>query len=146
MATNKIVRDERSGADVVYGAEMCYKKALDLLAEMDLPNGLLPLKDLDESGYIKETGFVWLKQKKPVEYYNKKIKRIVVYGTEITAYVEKHKMKKMTGVRCKELFMWINLTEMSIADASSQKIYFKSSFGVGKSFPINAFELEDDKE
>lgn len=146
MATNKIVRDERSGADVVYGAEMCYKKALDLLAEMELPNGLLPLKDLDESGYIRETGFVWLKQKKPVEYYNKKLKRIVVYGTEITAYVEKHKMKKMTGVRCKELFMWINLTEMSIADASSQKIYFKSSFGVGKSFPIKAFELEDDKE
>lgn len=145
MAT-KVVRDEKSGAEVFYGAEMCYKKSLELLEELGLPNGLLPLKNLEESGYVRETGFVWLKQKEPVEYYNKKIKRIVVYGTEVTAYVEKHKMKKMTGVKSKELFMWIHLTEMSIGDASSQKIYFKSSFGVGKSFPLKAFELDDDKE
>lgn len=144
MAT-EVVRTERIGADVCYGADMCYKKSLELLEEMELPRGLLPLKDLEECGFVRETGFVWLKQKKPVEYYNKNIKRIVVYGTEITAYVEKHKMKKMTGVKSKELFMWITLTEMSIADASSRKIYFKSSFGVGKSFPIKAFELEDDE-
>ena len=141
----EVVKNETIGSDVCYGVEMCYKKSLELLEEMDLPRGLLPLKDLEESGYVKETGFVWLQQKKPVEYYNKNIKRVVVYGTEITAYVEKHKMKKMTGVRSKELFMWINLTEMSIADASSRKIYFKSSFGIGKSFPIKAFELEDDE-
>ena len=87
-----------------------------------------------------------LKQKKPVEYYNKNIKRIVVYRTEVVAYVEKQKIKKMNGLKRKELFMWINLPEMSIVDASSRKIYFKSSFGVGKSFPIKSFELEDDKE
>ncbi|KAH9301102.1 hypothetical protein KI387_012685, partial [Taxus chinensis] len=139
------VKDERSGGEVYYDPEMCYQKSLELLEEMGLPNGLLPLKDLEESGYVKETGFVWLKQKQPFEYYNKKIGKTVVYGTELTAYIEKHKMKKMTGVKTKELLLWIHITEMSINDASSKKIYFKSSLGIGKSFPIEAFQLEDEK-
>ena len=97
----EVVRNETIGFDVCYGEEMYYKKYLELLEEMDLPRGLLPLKDLEESGYVRETGYVWLKQKKSIEYYNKNIKRIIVYGTKVTAYVEKHKMKKMTGVKRK---------------------------------------------
>ena len=49
----KVVRNERIGADVCYGVEMCYKKSLDILEEMDLPRGLLPLKDLEESRYVR---------------------------------------------------------------------------------------------
>ncbi|GLJ30492.1 hypothetical protein SUGI_0603400 [Cryptomeria japonica] len=128
-----------------HDAEICYKKSLELLEAIGLPKGLLPLKNLEESGYVKETGFVWLKQKKPVEYYNKKIGRTVLYGTELTAYVEKHKMKKMTGVKTKELMVWVQITEMSLNEASNKKIYFKSSLGIGKSFPIEAFQLEDEK-
>lgn len=40
---------------------------------MGLPNGLLPLKDMEECGYVKETGFVWLKQKKKTEHKFEKI-------------------------------------------------------------------------
>ncbi|XP_057830872.1 uncharacterized protein LOC131041706 [Cryptomeria japonica] len=139
------LKDERSGAEVYYGAEMCYKKSLELLEAMDLPKGLLPLKDLEETGYVKETGFVWLKQKKPFEHYNKKTGKTVFYGTELTSYVGKRSMKKMTGVKSKELLFWIHITEMAINDPSSKKIYFKSNLGIGKSFPIDAFQLEDEE-
>eukprot|EP01018_Ginkgo_biloba_P020080 Gb_02187 [translate_table: standard] len=145
MAT-EVVQNDRSGAEVFHGAEICYQKSLELLEDLGLPKGLLPLKDLEESGYVKETGFVWLKQRQPSEHYNKKIKRTVHYGTEITAYVEKYKMKKMTGVKSKELLLWIPITEMSVDGASSAKIYFKSSVGIGKSFPVKAFELENGTE
>ena len=33
-----------------------------LLKEVGLPNGLLPLKDIEECGYERDSGFVWQKQ------------------------------------------------------------------------------------
>lgn len=92
---------------------------------------------------MREAGFVWLKQKKKTEHLFKKIGKVVQYGEEISCYVEQHKMKKVTGVKSKELLLWITVSEMSINDASSGKIYFKSAAGIGKSFPASAFETEE---
>lgn len=134
--------DQRAQAEIYHGSEICKQKSMELLAELGLPKGLLPLEELEETGYVKETGFVWLKQKKKTEHRFKKIGKMVQYGEEITAYVEKYKMKKLTGVKSKELILWITISEISIDDPSSGKIYFKSATGIGKSFPVSAFEIE----
>jgi len=69
---------------------------------------------------------------------------LVQYGPEISAYVEQHKMKKVIGVKSKELLVWITISEISIDDQSNDKIYFKSAVaGIKKSFPVGAFEIEE---
>ncbi|XP_009785769.1 uncharacterized protein LOC107799553 [Nicotiana tabacum] len=138
--------DERAGAEIVYGAEECYRHSVEMLQDLGFPKGVLPLKDLEECGYVRETGFVWMKQKAPYEHYFAATKTLVSYAIEVTAYVEKCKMKKMTGVKSKQLFLWVPIVEMSIEDPASKKIYFKTPMGIGKSFPITAFMSEEEKQ
>ncbi|CAI9291052.1 unnamed protein product [Lactuca saligna] len=118
--------DERAGAEIVYGAEECHRHSIDLLEELGFPKGVLPLKDLVECGRGTNTR--------------------VSYATEVTAYIEKHKMKKMTGVKSKQLLMWVPIVEMSMEDEKSSKIYFKIPVGVGKSFAVTAFMTEEEKK
>lgn len=142
----KSCQDERAGAEIVYGAEECYSNSLELLKELGFPKGILPLKDLEECGYVRETGFVWMKQKAPYEHYFVATKTLVSYATEVTAYVEKNRMKKMTGIKSKQLFLWVPIVEMSIEDPSQNKVYFKTPVGIGKSFPLAAFMTEEEKQ
>eukprot|EP01018_Ginkgo_biloba_P024117 Gb_01249 [translate_table: standard] len=144
--STEVVRNERTDAEVYHGSEICKQKAMELLEGIGLPKGLLPLQEVEECGYVKETGFIWLKQTKKYEHQFKKIGKLVSYGTEITAYVEKYKMKKLTGVKSKELLLWVTICEMSMGDPSSGKIYFKSPAGIGKTFPVSAFETDDDDD
>ncbi|RWV96551.1 hypothetical protein GW17_00040727, partial [Ensete ventricosum] len=104
------------GAQVYQGDSICKKKSIELLAELRLPKGLFPLED--------------------------KIKRQVSYAPEVTAFVEEGKMKKMTGVKTKELLLWLSIVEMYVDDPSSEKITFKTGTGLSDSFPVAAFELE----
>uniref|UniRef100_A0A3Q7HX46 Uncharacterized protein n=1 Tax=Solanum lycopersicum TaxID=4081 RepID=A0A3Q7HX46_SOLLC len=70
MASDKTAcQDERAGAEIVYGAEECYSHSLELLKELGFPMGVLALKDLEECGCVRDTGFVWMKQKAPYEHY-----------------------------------------------------------------------------
>ncbi|XP_031495391.1 uncharacterized protein LOC116260977 [Nymphaea colorata] len=145
LSEQKTLSDLKAGGEVVYGAEECYRHSLELLEELGFPKGVLPLKNLEECGRVRETGFVWMKQKEPYEHYFKGTSSKVSYATEVTAYIEKHKMKKMTGVKTKQILLWIPLTEMSIDDPTSKKIYFKTSMGVGRSFPFSAFDCEEEE-
>ncbi|KAI3691901.1 hypothetical protein L6452_31704 [Arctium lappa] len=138
--------DERAGAEIVYGADDCHRHSIELLEELGFPTGVLPLKDLIECGRVRETGFVWMKQKAPYEHFFEGTKTRVSYATEVTAYIEKCKMKKMTGVKSKQLLMWVPIVEMSMEDASSRNIYFKIPIGVGKSFPVTAFMNDEEKK
>ncbi|XWS38159.1 hypothetical protein CRYUN_Cryun19dG0106500 [Craigia yunnanensis] len=94
------------------------------------------------------TGFVWMKQKAPYEHFFVGTNTRVSYATEVTAYVEKFKMKKMTGVKSKHVFLWVPITEMSIEDpaTATNKIYFKTPMGIGKSFPITAFMTDEENQ
>ncbi|KMT12468.1 hypothetical protein BVRB_5g103970 [Beta vulgaris subsp. vulgaris] len=139
------VKDVREGAEIVYGAEECQKSSFALLEELGFPKGVMPLKDLVECGRVRETGFVWMKQKAPSEHTFESIKTEVSYATEVTCYVEKGKMKKMTGVKSKQLLLWVAITEMSVDEPCSGKIHFKSVVGIGKSFPITAYMTEEEK-
>ncbi|KAL4355436.1 hypothetical protein GQ457_06G038220 [Hibiscus cannabinus] len=147
MASNTVTKEveQRAGAEIVYGAEDCYRHSVELLQELGFPKGVLPLKDLQECGRVRETGFVWMKQKAPYEHFFAGTNTKVSYAAEVTAYVEKFKMKKMTGVKSKQVFIWVPITEMSIDDAPGDKIYFKTPMGIGKSFPVTAFMTEEEK-
>ncbi|KAI3445436.1 hypothetical protein Pfo_002101 [Paulownia fortunei] len=140
-----LVTDEiRASASEMYrGDEICQEKSKFLLTEMGLPNGLLPMKDMEECGYVKETGFVWLKQKKKYEHKFEKIGKPVQYAAEVTAYVQPNRIKKLTGVKTKELLMWVTLSDIYVDDPPTGKITFKTPTGLSRSFPVEAFQLEE---
>ncbi|XP_076893524.1 uncharacterized protein LOC143545530 [Bidens hawaiensis] len=143
-----IVTDEirASASELYHGDKICKEKTQVLLTEVGLPNGLLPLEDIEECGYVKDTGFVWLKQKKKKDHKFEKIGRLASYANEVTAYVEKSKIKKLTGVKTKELMMWINLSEISVDDPPTGKITFKAHSGFFRTFPVSAFQIEEDQK
>ncbi|KAK4801816.1 hypothetical protein SAY86_000019 [Trapa natans] len=138
-----ITEEIRANAEVYYGDEICQEKSKFLLKEVGLPNGLLPLEDMEECGYVKETGFVWLKQRKKSSHKFEKIDRLVNYAPEITAYVEKSKIKKLTGVKTKELLVWVTLCDIFVDDPPTGKITFKTPSGLYRTFPVSAFEVEE---
>ncbi|KAJ0980287.1 hypothetical protein J5N97_008542 [Dioscorea zingiberensis] len=139
---SQTVEKYRKGAEIYNGDALCKKKSIELLEELGLPNGLFPLEDIEEFGYNRQEGFIWLLQRKKKDHTFKKIKRAVSYAPEVTAFVEKGKMKKMTGVKTKELMLWLSVVEMYIEDPSSEKVTFKTGTGLSDSFPASAFQLE----
>ncbi|KAG5232303.1 hypothetical protein OIU85_005146 [Salix viminalis] len=138
-----VTEEIKSKAEVYYGDEMGKEKSQELLKEVGLPNGLLPLHDIIECGIVRETGFVWLKQKKSINHKFEKIGRLVCYGTEVTAYVEPKKIKKLTGVKTKELLVWLTLCDISLDDPPTGKMTFKTPSGLFRTFPASAFEVEE---
>lgn len=134
----------KSASEFYRGHDLCSEKSKVLLKEVGLPNGLLPLEDMEECGYVKDTGFVWLISKKKTEHKFKKINKQVQYATEVTAYVEQNKIKKLTGVKAKELLMWVTLSEIYVNDPPTGTIHFKTPAGLSRSFPVDAFVVEDE--
>lgn len=136
----------KAAREINYGNEKCQERSKFFLSEVGMPNGLLPLKNLEECGHVEETGFVWLKQKEKTEHMFEKVGKLVSYGTEVTAYVEKGRIKKLSGVKTKEPFMWVKLSDIYIENTPTGKITFKLSSGLYRSFPVSAFEDEDVEE
>ncbi|TVU07916.1 hypothetical protein EJB05_41293, partial [Eragrostis curvula] len=135
------IESHRSGADVVKGDAVCRKKSIELLEELGLPKGLLPVEDIQEFGYNRDSGFMWLVQgKKKVEHTFKKIKQTVSYAAEVTAFVEKGKLRKITGVKTKELMLWLSVV-VYVPEASPEKVTFKTGTGLSDSFDGTAFAL-----
>ncbi|KAK1303053.1 hypothetical protein QJS10_CPB12g00520 [Acorus calamus] len=120
---SQAIDNHRINAEVIHGDLPCKKRIVELLEELCLPMGLFPLDDVQEFGYDRSLGFMWLTHKKK-DHVFKKIKQTVSYATEVTAIVEKRRMKKMRE------------------DPSSGKITFKTGTGLSESFPTSAFELE----
>ncbi|KAM3284656.1 hypothetical protein P3S67_023455 [Capsicum chacoense] len=144
--SQQLIESHRENAEVYTDPVVCKQKTLQLLKEINMPNGLLPLEDIFEVGRNLETGFVWLKQKKAKEHKFKKIGKLVWYDTEVTAFVEDRRMKKVTGVKSKEILIWVALTDISITDPEGKKITFGTPTGISRSFPVSAFEEEEEKE
>ncbi|PWA88245.1 hypothetical protein CTI12_AA122260 [Artemisia annua] len=141
-----VTQNIRANAEIFYGDEICQEKIKLRLVEMGLPNNLLPLKGIEECGYVKDTGFVWIRLKNEMKYNNEKIKKVTSYTKEITAFMEKFKIKKLTGVKSKELLMWIPLSEVSVDTPPTGKITFRTSSGFYKSYPVSFFQIEDVKK
>ncbi|KAJ4837956.1 hypothetical protein Tsubulata_015674 [Turnera subulata] len=130
---------EKEGGIVKNGHEEGLKLALSILEEFELPLGLLPLADVIEVGFVRSTGYMWIVQKKKVEHGFKMISKQVSYDTEITGYVSKKLIKKLKGVKAKELMLWPPVSEIKVDDPPTGKIHFKSLAGITKAFPVDAF-------
>ncbi|KAA8530627.1 hypothetical protein F0562_005439 [Nyssa sinensis] len=130
---------EKEGGIVKKGHEEGIKIAVALLEEFGLPLGLLPLADVMEVGFVRSTGYMWILQKKKVEHNFKMISKLVSYDTEITGFVEKKRIKKLKGVKAKELMLWPPVSEITLDDPPTGKIRFKSLAGITKTFPEEAF-------
>ncbi|KAL5989964.1 hypothetical protein ACLOJK_010859 [Asimina triloba] len=143
MSSQTTIESYRENAEIYTGDAICKQKSIELLEELHLPRGLLPLDDILEVGYNRDAGFVWLRQKAKRDHVFRKIGKTVSYAPEVTAFVEERRMKKMTGVKSKELLIWISLSEMFIEDPATGKITFKTPAGLGRTFPVSAFELEE---
>uniref|UniRef100_J3KXJ9 DUF538 family protein n=1 Tax=Oryza brachyantha TaxID=4533 RepID=J3KXJ9_ORYBR len=141
---SQAIEAHREGAEVYRGAALCAEKAVELLGGTQMPRGLLPLAEMEEVGYNRATGFVWLRQKKSITHTFKQISRQVSYAAEVTAFVEDRRMKRMTGVKTKELLIWVSLSDMYIDKDDPSKINFKTPTGLGRTYPVEAFAKEDD--
>ncbi|CAN6282477.1 unnamed protein product [Urochloa humidicola] len=137
---------QREGADIITGAEACYAHSKEMLKALGFPGGVMPLRGLEECGWVQETGFVWMRQKAPYEHYFRGTGTRVRYDAEVTAYVEEGRMKRMTGVRSKQVMLWVPIVEMSLDGDKRDKIYFKSNVGIGRSFPAAAFADDEEEE
>ncbi|KAF6176070.1 hypothetical protein GIB67_000164 [Kingdonia uniflora] len=132
---------EKAGGFVKTGHEEGTKLATSLLEEFGLPLGLLPLENVAEVGFVKETGYMWIIQAKKVEHNFKMIKKLVSYDIDIHGFIEKKRIKKLKGVKAKELMLWPPVNEIIVDDPPTGKIHFKSLAGVTKTFPVEAFGI-----
>ncbi|KAJ8767405.1 hypothetical protein K2173_017449 [Erythroxylum novogranatense] len=142
-----VTQDVKARAEIYYGTETCREKLMLLLRNVGLPNGLLTIDGIEEYGYVKDTGFVWLKRKKEKDYY--KFQNVLVcYETEITAYLQPNKIKNLTGVKAREFLIWITLSEICVHNNTnrSASITFKTSSGLSKTFPLSFFQYETAQE
>ncbi|XP_052181889.1 uncharacterized protein LOC127794682 [Diospyros lotus] len=130
---------DKEGGIVKKGHDEGLKMAVSLLEEFGLPLGLLPLADVIEVGFVRSTGYMWIQQEKKVEHYFKMISKFVSYNAEITGFVDKKRIKKLKGVKAKELMLWPPVSEITVDDPPTGKIHFKSLAGITKTFPVEAF-------
>lgn len=130
---------EKEGGIVKKGHEEGLKLAVSLLKKFELPEGLLPLANVVEVGYVESTGYMWIVQQNKVEHEFKMISKLVSYDTEINGYVDKMKIKKLRGVKAKELMLWPPVSEIKADDPPTGKVHFKSLAGITKTFPVEAF-------
>ncbi|KAI3697835.1 hypothetical protein L6452_30932 [Arctium lappa] len=134
--------DPKEGGIINKGHEEGLKMAVSILEEFGFPLGLLPLAGVIEVGFVKTTGYMWILQNKKVEHNFKIIKKLVSYDTELTGFVEKNRIKKLKGVKAKELMLWPPVNDISVNDPPNGKIQFKSLVGITKVFPEEAFAAD----
>ncbi|KAG2305479.1 hypothetical protein Bca4012_061767 [Brassica carinata] len=139
-----VTEEVRAKAEMYTGDEICREKTKVFLKEIAMPNGLLPLKDIEEVGYDRESGVVWLKQKQSITHKFEEIDKLVSYGTEVSAVVQTGKIKKLTGVKSKELLIWVSISE--IYTEEKEKITFKSPTTLSRTFPVSAFIVPEEAE
>ena len=113
--------------------------AVSFLEEFGLPQGLLPLADVIEVGFVRSTGYMWILQKKKFKHNFKMISKLMSYYTEMTGYVEKKRIKKLKGVNAKELMLWPPVSQISVDNPPNRKIQFVSLAGIIKTFPVETF-------
>ncbi|KVH92056.1 uncharacterized protein LOC112515777 [Cynara cardunculus var. scolymus] len=141
MASQHIeIESHRQNAQVYTGEAICKEKTQEVLAKFSLPKGLIPMNDVTEVGHNASTGFVWVRRKKKTNHLFRAIGRKVSYDSEVTAVIEDRRMRNLTGVKSKELLIWVTISDICIND--SGKITFGTPAGLSRTFPASAFEEE----
>ncbi|XP_044460517.1 uncharacterized protein LOC123192130 [Mangifera indica] len=141
---SQLIENHRVAAEIYHGEALCRQKAWELLEEPCLPKGLFPI-DMVEFGCNGSSGFVWAKHKEQVKHKFKRINKTVPYDTEVTAFFKKRRLTNVTGIKSKELLLWVTISNIFIDDPSSGKITFQVPNGMSAMLPTSAFELEENK-
>lgn len=143
---SQLIASHRENAVVVTGKVAIKKKMSELLKKAKFPLGVMPVDEAVELGHNPSTGFLWVIRKKKLEHFFKGINRKATLDTEVTGFLEEHRMKKITGIKAKEIMIWVSLTDFRIDDPASGKIIFTGTAGITKTFSISAFEEEEEEE
>ena len=144
MAHKNSIEANREGAAIYTGDDLCRQKSIELLEELNLPRGLLPMDgNVEELGINRQTRFVWVRQKKALNYTFRKAGRLVCFGTEVTGFLHDRGIRRLTGVKSRELLMWFALGEFFVDPNNPTNITFKTPAGLSLSYPTSAFELEE---
>ncbi|KAL5205038.1 hypothetical protein ABZP36_009909 [Zizania latifolia] len=70
------------------------------------------------------------------------IKQTVSYAGEVTAFVEQPgKMRRIAGVKTKELMLWLSVLEVYVDEASPGKVTLKTGTDLSESFDAAAFAV-----
>ena len=96
------------------------------------------MDDIEEVRHNCESGFVWMLQKKKNEHMFNKLNQTVSYDTEVTAFVEKGKMKKVTGVKIEDLY---SLVEVYVDESSADKVTIKTDTGLSETHDAPVFAV-----
>ncbi|KAJ0080902.1 hypothetical protein Patl1_10065 [Pistacia atlantica] len=118
MSTQQLIAENKQGAEIHRDPALCKQKCHELLDELNLPKGILPLNNLTEMGYNRATGFLWLRQNKR---YN-------------TSSMLSEKPLPTTP-RYRRLLRTVGCIP------SSGKVRLTGAAGLSMSFPTSAFEL-----
>ncbi|KAM7256112.1 hypothetical protein ACFE04_015023 [Oxalis oulophora] len=138
----QLIASNKEGAEIFYEDAICKQKIAELLTKKRLPSGLLPVKDVTEFGHNEATGFMWVKQKNKVQHKFEAIGKNATYDVELSAFVGDRRMRKISGVKAKELMIWITVGEFLVDEKTPDKIDFITNIGAKKTFPISAFDLK----
>ncbi|KAF5765834.1 hypothetical protein HanXRQr2_Chr15g0708291 [Helianthus annuus] len=136
------IQSHRENAEIFTGEALCKQKSHELLTKFSLPKGLIPLTDVTEVGHNAATGFVWVRRKKKTNHVFRMISRKVSYDCEVTAFVEDRRMRNLTGVKSKELLIWVTVSDICVTEGG--KITFGTPAGLSRTFPATAFEEEEE--
>lgn len=139
--SSQIIESHRETAETYTGEDICKQKTQALLTKFNLPKGLIPMTDVTEVGHNTATGFVWVRRKKKTQHLFREIGRKVSYDVEVTAFVEEGRMRNLTGVKSKELLIWVGISDIFVAN--NDKITFGTSSGLSRTFPVSAFQQLD---
>ncbi|KAI5055311.1 hypothetical protein GOP47_0030456 [Adiantum capillus-veneris] len=127
---------------IIFEGELAAAKAIELYEGYGLPNGLVPLKNVVEGGWVEETGFVWLVINESQKHHFAKADRTCSYDELITCTISMKRMKDIHGVKAKELTLWVPINEILVDEKNSDKITFKSIMGLSRTFPFDNFVLD----
>ncbi|KAE8708849.1 Detected protein of unknown function [Hibiscus syriacus] len=142
---SKQIESHREGAEIYNEPSVCRQKVEELLDQCHIPKGLMPLTNLVELGHNNSSGFIWLKQAKATKYKFKEL-GATSYGPEITAFIKDRELKSLTGIKSKEMIIWVTLAHVTVDDSEDPgKITFSTTMGLSKTYPLTAIE-DDPKE
>lgn len=142
MATLKLIETQRKAAEVYHGP-VSRERVDEMLEEFSVPKCLfvgLKADQVEEFGFNRSTGFFWLKQKSKTERKLDKIRTTAYYDAHVSGFIEPRRLSKITGVKAKELFLTLTVTEILVGIPSTEKVKFVSNTGIYRVHPIAAFQ------
>ncbi|XP_058202987.1 uncharacterized protein LOC131317450 [Rhododendron vialii] len=146
MSALELIESHKANAEIFYGHAACKERCNKMLEEFSLPKGLMPLDQIEEMGFDRTTGFNWMKQKVKKQHKFLAIGQTVILDVVVASFIEERRMRKVMGVKGKDMFITVTVSDIFMEDPASGKISFKTSAGIARSFPVSAFELAENKD